>query len=338
MRKRRVGLLIETTGIAIRLALVLLMLGLLPTISLGQTAVYNYGWEDGGTLLGSYGNLVNPLNVAGGMDGSTPVAPHSGNAMLQVTESPHSSTPQAYVAFIENLTDGDVVDASYWGWDSTPGASPSLRIWAHYAVSGDINSYEGSASGSTTYTDGSGWGQVSYSWTFDSSGGTRDALVIEARLYSTPSTCDTCSTDFWIDDLQVTAPDTAAVNTPLAIELASFSATPQGSNIRVQWETAMELDNLGFNLYRAASPAGTSLKLNASLIPSQNPGTVLGALYEFTDDGAQPGTTYYYWLEDIDVYGTATLHGPVTASLPLYLRILPARPRPLPDSPGFVGD
>ena len=28
---------------------------------------------------------------------------------------------------------------------------------------------------------------------------------------------------------------------------------------------------------------------------------------------ATPGVLYYYWLEDIDVYGTATRHGPVTA-------------------------
>ena len=44
-------------------------------------------------------------------------------------------------------------------------------------------------------------------------GGTRDALVIEARLYSTPSTSSD-STDFWIDDLCVTAPWTATINFP----------------------------------------------------------------------------------------------------------------------------
>jgi len=27
------------------------------------------------------------------------------------------------------------------------------------------------------------------------------------------------------------------------------------------------------------------------------------------------GATYYYWLEDVDASGAATIHGPVTASL-----------------------
>ena len=328
---------VQMTGAGARLGLVFMLLVLVPMVAQAQTTTVDYGWEDGGTMLGSYGNLTNASNVASGMDGSTPVTPNAGSAMLQVTESPHSGTPQAYVAFIENLTDGEIVTASFWGWDSTPGASPSLRIWAHYALSGDINSYQGSAGGNSTYTDGTGWDQVDHTWTFDSAGGTRDALVIEARLYSTPSTGD-YSTDFWIDDLQVTAPETALVNTPTAVELASFSATPQGSIILLEWETAMELDNLGFNLHRASSPLGARVQLNARLIPSQNPGGFLGAFYEFVDDGVQPGTIYYYWLKDVDAYGATTLHGPVAASIPPYLRRLPARRRPQPGLPVLVGD
>jgi len=162
------------------------------------------GWEGGTeTILGSYGNLVNPLNVAPPIAGGPPTA-NTGDRCLQVTESPHYSTPQAYLAFVENLTDGDVVDASFFGWDDTPDVSPSLRIWAHYATVGDVTSYEGSAGGGETYTSGIGWEQLSWSWTFDSDGGTRDALVIEARLYSTPTTGD-YSTDYWIDDLTVQA-------------------------------------------------------------------------------------------------------------------------------------
>jgi MYXO-CTERM domain-containing protein len=161
-----------------------------------QAGTVNYGWEDGvGTILGSYGNLSNPTNV------SSPEPVYAGDHALRVTESPNGSTPQAYVAYIEGLTDGDVIDASFFGYDLTPGASPSLRIWGHYALSGDVTSYAGSAGGNTTYTDGTGWNQVAWSWTFDSDGGTRDALVVEVRLYSPTGE----EPDFYIDDLEVTS-------------------------------------------------------------------------------------------------------------------------------------
>jgi len=162
-------------------------------------------------------------------DPDVTVNPQAGSAMLQLTESPHYGTPQAYIAYVEGLTDGDQVTASFYGWDSTDGASPSLRIWGHYAVSGDVTSYNGSASGNSTYTGGSGagWYKVDYTWTFDSDSGARDALVVEARLYSTPSTCDPCSTDFWIDTLHVEAPDGSTVTVapePMTMALLGLGA------------------------------------------------------------------------------------------------------------------
>jgi uncharacterized repeat protein (TIGR01451 family) len=180
-------------------------------------------------MLSSYGNLSAAANVASGTDPSggvtTTVTPHGGSAMLQMTESPHDGTPQGYIAYIENLAHGDVITATFWGWDQTPGVSPSLRIWAHYAQSGDVDSYAGSAGGNSTYTDGTGWSQLTWTWTFDSAGDTRDALVIEARLYSTPSSGE-FSTDFWIDDLQVIAPDSAAVSFPAAGDLSISKTGP----------------------------------------------------------------------------------------------------------------
>jgi hypothetical protein len=165
----------------------------LPVAAQGTQAC---GWEDGtSTILGFFGNLVNPTNVG------APEPVHTGARSLRVTESPEGGTPQAFVAFIEGLTDGDMISASFWGWDDTPSASPSLRIWGHYALSGDINSYAGSAGGNSTYTDGTGWSQVSMDWTFDSDGGTRDALIVEARLYSPTGE----EPDYYVDDVEVTS-------------------------------------------------------------------------------------------------------------------------------------
>jgi len=103
---------------------------------------------------------------------------------------------------------------------------------------------------------------------------------------------------------------------PLAVELASFTATPQSRSIQVDWETVSEVDNVGFNLYRAESPGGRQIRLNASLIPSKGPGSPIGYSYSFVDRTARPGRTYYYWLEDLSVHGWYTKYGPVSAAIP----------------------
>lgn len=160
----------------------------------GSANADTYGWEDGvGTILGYYGNVADPTNVG------DPEPVHSGERALRVTEDPVGGTPQAYISWITGLTDGDTIDASFWGYDETPDVSPSLRIWAHYTTSDDIDNYMGSAYGNEEYTDGYGWDELSWSWTFDSSSGTRDALVIEARLYTGDDV-----TDYYIDDVTVT--------------------------------------------------------------------------------------------------------------------------------------
>jgi hypothetical protein len=109
---------------------------------------------------------------------------------------------------------------------------------------------------------------------------------------------------------------------PTAVTLAGFKARPVGGNILVEWETATEIDTLGFDLYRSESPGGPHAKLNASLIPVQVPGAPIGAAYAWPDEAVEPGLTYWYWLDDIDVDSVATRHGPVEATA-LYANYLP---------------
>jgi hypothetical protein len=67
--------------------------------------------------------------------------------------------------------------------------------------------------------------------------------------------------------------------------------------------------DLGFNLYRGASDSGPEALL--AFVPSQAPGSNLGFAYTWADFKVTPGVTYWYWLEDVDVSGPRTLHGPV---------------------------
>jgi hypothetical protein len=110
---------------------------------------------------------------------------------------------------------------------------------------------------------------------------------------------------------------------PTATDLLSFTAeTVPGNRVRLGWETASELDTLGFNLYRQVS--GGEKLVNVELIPTQSSGASRGAVYERID-GPLPSGTHVYWLETVDIRGRATRTGLVSVSLAashLYLPLI----------------
>ena len=109
---------------------------------------------------------------------------------------------------------------------------------------------------------------------------------------------------------------------PTAVKLLSFSARPSGPAILLTWETAEEHDNLGFLLYRQNASGGPLDRLNPALIPACCPGGGGGATYLFLDTTVRSGVTYLYTLEDVDLNGRRTPHGPVQATAP-YALFLP---------------
>jgi hypothetical protein len=110
---------------------------------------------------------------------------------------------------------------------------------------------------------------------------------------------------------------------PTAVKLVAFGVEARGDTLVVFWETATERDNLGFHLYRSdIGTPGSFSRLNETLIPSQSPGGG-GAQYEWVDTGIHRGRLYFYLLEDIDMYGLATPHGPVTGLLAGFRAFMP---------------
>jgi hypothetical protein len=97
------------------------------------------------------------------------------------------------------------------------------------------------------------------------------------------------------------------------IELTSFTATERLKNVIIVWETASEIVNAGFNIYRSTAENGAYEKINASLIPAKG-SAYKGASYGYVDKDVQKNITYYYKLEDIDISGTSTFHGPIVAT------------------------
>jgi hypothetical protein len=100
--------------------------------------------------------------------------------------------------------------------------------------------------------------------------------------------------------------------TPTAVDLADFRATgTEDGTVAVTWQTAQEIDNVGFNLYRSSDEDGGFYPVNDALIPGLL-SSAKGKSYVFVDETAIPGRTYYYMLEDIDLDGVRTMHGPAT--------------------------
>ena len=83
----------------------------------------------------------------------------------------------------------------------------------------------------------------------------------------------------------------------------------------IEWQTASELDTVGFNILRAESSDGEPVRINSVLIsPSNDP--ITGGSYSFEDQNVTIGATYFYYLEDVDAQGNTNRNGPekVTAS------------------------
>ena len=99
---------------------------------------------------------------------------------------------------------------------------------------------------------------------------------------------------------------------PTAVELISFTATGIVDGIKLDWATGTEIENLGFNIYRSLDPNTGFVKINKYLLAGLGT-SALGSSYEYTDYDVEPGTTYFYTLEDVEYGGKTKSHGPVSA-------------------------
>jgi uncharacterized repeat protein (TIGR01451 family) len=104
-------------------------------------------------------------------------------------------------------------------------------------------------------------------------------------------------------------PTSLVVGDPTAVTLISFraEALPESGQVRLWWVTATEINNAGFNLYRAPVNDFSQAQL-INFTPSNSAGPNSGETnYEYLDTPGD-GNTWYYWLEDVDTNGTRIIH------------------------------
>jgi hypothetical protein len=204
------------------------------------------------------------------------------------------------------------------------GASPDLQwqywngtTWANLESFGFVDQ-----TSSFTQLDGTiYWTSDPTNWSPYSVNGGPDLYYVRAYLasgsYTTSPVEALIKTDIllfqYCGDITANAQTFAfGLPPPTAVELVSFSARGMDGGVELFWETASELNNLGFHIYRSTSERGRYERITAGVIAGLG-SSASGKVYRYLDTGVVNGTTYYYRLEDIETSGKRTLHGPISA-------------------------
>jgi uncharacterized repeat protein (TIGR01451 family)/fimbrial isopeptide formation D2 family protein len=109
------------------------------------------------------------------------------------------------------------------------------------------------------------------------------------------------------------------ISAPTAVTLLYFRivgvvSNHDGAQVTLGWETAAEIDNFGFAVYRASANDFAQAQAVAFVPSAIAGGTGAGASYAHTDAAPSSGP-WWYWLVDVDTHGVETPHGPATTAL-----------------------
>lgn len=107
----------------------------------------------------------------------------------------------------------------------------------------------------------------------------------------------------------------SSLDQPLPVSLLNFQAISGDEQITLRWQTASEINNLGFIIYRAQEKYGNYAILDSYIMNSRLKGagnSTQTVTYQYLDRMLINGEPYWYKIADVDVKGTETLHGPVS--------------------------
>jgi uncharacterized repeat protein (TIGR01451 family) len=92
--------------------------------------------------------------------------------------------------------------------------------------------------------------------------------------------------------------------------LRYFRAVAEPSAVRLEWATALEVDCVGFYIYRDedATIGGAQ---PIAYVAATGPGST----YSYVDRDVTPGQVHWYWLAEVSTAGSETMYGPVWAGV-----------------------
>src|SRR5208337_4191414 len=132
-----------------------------------------------------------------------------------------------------------------------------------------------------------------------------------------------------------TVSSVSTIQYPTAVDISSFHAFSQSDgSVILEWHTNEESRNLGFHVYREDASART--RIDPSLIAGSalrlRGGRPQHAAKTYLWIDRQPSRDAAYWVEDVDVNGTRSLHGPAypeSVATESSASVAPTQPSPL---------
>ena len=103
------------------------------------------------------------------------------------------------------------------------------------------------------------------------------------------------------------------LDTTLPVELSAFSAVNVNGVVRLSWTTQSEMNSLGFYVNRREGTTGDFERISGLIEGAGNSAAPRNYLFE--DERLEKGRTYSYMLEDKDINGRVSWHGPISVTV-----------------------
>lgn len=119
------------------------------------------------------------------------------------------------------------------------------------------------------------------------------------------------------------------INALLPIELVDFKASAKRNSILLNWETATEIQNKGFEIQRSISNRPSEFTPIA-WVDGQGD-SEMAQRYDFEDTGVEMGVLYYYRLRQVDEDGTESFSNIVSGKVEAFDQKVDIFPNPVAD-------
>ena len=268
----------------------------LPVISAGQTLYSNT--FTGASACPTNGNVpANGPNATGTpVTRSTITCMNTANVFNSTTlNNTASIDDNSYIQFSVTADPGATLNLTSLDFRRQASNSAPNKLEVRYSTDGFVTSTSwgiAPLSTPTSITATTTWDFADFS---TSLGGT---VTFRFYPYSTQradltAPAASASGTFRVDDVVLNG------NAPLPVDLVSFSGKSGNKEVLLNWVTAWERQNEGFNIQKSTN--GRSFE-SIGFVPG-NTTTQLQSVYEFRDADVMPGTLYYYRLKQNDIGG-----------------------------------